>query len=926
MAASARPALAAELVVATADAPPPPLTPGDDRERPRTARVVAAATAGMARARASCASTRELGDLRAAALTPPASRGGTRVAPTLPPPPPPEDIRQCTPPATPPPTPPRRPQLPQLPVGSMTPRTHSVSPRLAVADGTPRSARTPLAHAGTVSFCRLPLRPTEAGAAPSPPSSEWMLPGPPSETTTPRLRAAIGEADLATAAATPVTIAAQPGVAAAVASRAEHTLVTPAPLSPLDGVGEKPSQTLFESTSKVSSACSPAQACADMASSAQVLPQGVGSPLRAGTSAESQGIIPTRRTYSQFTARDGAAGPSSKASPLAQQGSGVASTAASSEVVDLPLQRPAETDVPRRPEGSRFASSTLPFESALLRSPTKEDSLQALSPGQLALAPPVKVPKIHLENVQEKSRRSRSIPCANIAGLAAAANQAFAAVLGGRQHLKTVDIQKICERFRELRAGFESGLFDKSLSQDELSHVLGFDSASGHTAGAAPMIIAPLFDLLSQGEGYDDQGHDGQRRCDFRVLLVALAGLTRAPVVERMRFAALLLDEEENKRLTQDQLELLLRANSILTSFGPPPSQEALRHSARLLIDSAQAQMDQSARQASISIEDFLNIARGPPEMLKLPPDQPMSRPVTASTHEGQPVSRPVTESTLSHLHTPSLTVEQATLSSGSSFLVSSVAACAYDAAPPQPKPAKRCDSGSPEGRPREVMPKILPPLEQDGDMGRRRRSPSNKAGKRRKKEQGEQGKCSIAVPEAPPNRAVALRPNVPPLDLEAPKPPEQLHAVLRDGPRSPSLVRHHGAIEGAASPVGSPTTLNMFVAARGHPEVDELKKRKAACAVRRLMVAASTFLVVGIGTLTLELVGEGARILGVGGVLMALFVVGGGIAAVCYIIFLRRDSREDSVVSNEVQEVIAEEGGSTTTRLRSPTAKGKDP
>jgi hypothetical protein len=103
-------------------------------------------------------------------------------------------------------------------------------------------------------------------------------------------------------------------------------------------------------------------------------------------------------------------------------------------------------------------------------------------------------------------------------------------LLTGRRYLKTSDVQTVCDRFRDLRGG-GAALSDSWLTVQELTSVLGSPSD-----GDGVNSVQPLFDLLRASEL--ERGTGAHDRVDLRVLLVAMAGLTKAKVPDRMRFSA----------------------------------------------------------------------------------------------------------------------------------------------------------------------------------------------------------------------------------------------------------------------------------------------------------------------------------------------------------------------------------------------------
>lgn len=149
-------------------------------------------------------------------------------------------------------------------------------------------------------------------------------------------------------------------------------------------------------------------------------------------------------------------------------------------------------------------------------------------------------------------------------------SKAWSPVLSGRKQLKTSDVQAVCQRFRGLRSESGKSLVDYGLTLEELANVT---AARGGVES-----VGPLFELLQCESG------DGEF-ADFRLLLVAMAGLTKAKVADQMRFAALLLDEQGTGVLTAEQLALVLHASALLTADSPVPWADAAPR-ARALLDS----------------------------------------------------------------------------------------------------------------------------------------------------------------------------------------------------------------------------------------------------------------------------------------------------------------------------------------------------
>ncbi|CAE8645499.1 unnamed protein product, partial [Polarella glacialis] len=199
--------------------------------------------------------------------------------------------------------------------------------------------------------------------------------------------------------------------------------------------------------------------------------------------------------------------------------------------------------------------------------------------------------------------------------------KAWAPVLGGKKHLKTSDVQRVCERFRELREVAGDSLEDSSLSLNELGVVLGVAPDGRTTQRTA----GPLHWLLG-GAPQIDVG------CDFRLLLVAMAGLTKAKVPDRMRFAALLLDSEGSGSLSREQLALILHANHLLPADEPIP-RVRFDESVSELLKQAAGLRGEIGDPDSISHEEFLDLVGKHPELVFPPADAarkaPNSRPGT---------------------------------------------------------------------------------------------------------------------------------------------------------------------------------------------------------------------------------------------------------------------------------------------------------
>lgn len=189
--------------------------------------------------------------------------------------------------------------------------------------------------------------------------------------------------------------------------------------------------------------------------------------------------------------------------------------------------------------------------------------------------------------------------------------------MAGRKHLKTSDVHKVCNEFRELRARQGKGIDDTFLDLNELAEILGFKTN--------PEVVAPLFRILADS--------DDSPQCDFRSLLVAMAGLTRAKAADRMKFAALLLDEDATGSMSVDQLALILHANALLCA-DEPLSRDEFERRAQELVGSGDA----------ISHQQFLEIVNSTPEKILPLPDLPTASPSPATTTPSTPAaSRPGT-------------------------------------------------------------------------------------------------------------------------------------------------------------------------------------------------------------------------------------------------------------------------------------------
>lgn len=168
-------------------------------------------------------------------------------------------------------------------------------------------------------------------------------------------------------------------------------------------------------------------------------------------------------------------------------------------------------------------------------------------------------------------------------------------MLAGRKNLKTTDVQQVCERFRELRERSGVSIDDPHLTVEDLGAVLGPVAA---TAGRAA--VGALHRLL----GGSGSGGAGATSADFRLLLVAMAGLTKAKVPDRMRFAALLLDASSTGQLTREQLALIIHANHLLCAEGPLPRDAFVENACKL------------CPLESLSHEEFLELVSKHPELV----------------------------------------------------------------------------------------------------------------------------------------------------------------------------------------------------------------------------------------------------------------------------------------------------------------------
>eukprot|EP00930_Biecheleria_cincta_P054699 TRINITY_DN4104_c0_g1_i5.p1 TRINITY_DN4104_c0_g1~~TRINITY_DN4104_c0_g1_i5.p1 ORF type:complete len:1585 (+),score=359.66 TRINITY_DN4104_c0_g1_i5:124-4755(+) len=168
-------------------------------------------------------------------------------------------------------------------------------------------------------------------------------------------------------------------------------------------------------------------------------------------------------------------------------------------------------------------------------------------------------------------------------------------VLAGRKNLKTTDVQQVCERFRELREKSGMSIDDPQLTVEHLATVLGPDAAT-----AGPAAVSALHRLLG-GSGSDGAWAE---TADFRLLLVAMAGLTKAKVPDRMRFAALLLDASGTGLLTREQLALIIHANHLLCAEAPLPREAFAENASKL------------CPLENLSHEEFLELVNKHPELV----------------------------------------------------------------------------------------------------------------------------------------------------------------------------------------------------------------------------------------------------------------------------------------------------------------------
>lgn len=158
-------------------------------------------------------------------------------------------------------------------------------------------------------------------------------------------------------------------------------------------------------------------------------------------------------------------------------------------------------------------------------------------------------PRVVKPKSPKRQRAAADVDETNEVGGQVAAVPQWAPVLAGKRHLKRLDVQRICDAFRQLRQGDEVQS-NPRVTLLELASILQSNV----------QVVEPLFELL----GGDPAVHGSS--CDFRLLLVAMAGLTKAKVVDRMRFAVLLLDSAGTGFLSEDQLAVILYANSLLTA------------------------------------------------------------------------------------------------------------------------------------------------------------------------------------------------------------------------------------------------------------------------------------------------------------------------------------------------------------------------
>eukprot|EP00929_Paragymnodinium_shiwhaense_P006515 TRINITY_DN11003_c0_g1_i1.p1 TRINITY_DN11003_c0_g1~~TRINITY_DN11003_c0_g1_i1.p1 ORF type:complete len:1285 (+),score=352.47 TRINITY_DN11003_c0_g1_i1:71-3925(+) len=171
-------------------------------------------------------------------------------------------------------------------------------------------------------------------------------------------------------------------------------------------------------------------------------------------------------------------------------------------------------------------------------------------------------------------------------------------LLGKKQHLKTTDVHKICNRFRDMRQREGESVDNQMLTLQGLAEVLGI-SAEG---------AKPIYERFIDPDAAEDPSRDVKPLCDFRLMLVVMAGLTKAKTVDRMRFAALLLDQTGSNKLSVEQLSLVLRANALLVSDASSVEQFDLTTYATSLISRCQGDTG-----TGISHDSFLDLVRDQP-------------------------------------------------------------------------------------------------------------------------------------------------------------------------------------------------------------------------------------------------------------------------------------------------------------------------
>lgn len=182
-------------------------------------------------------------------------------------------------------------------------------------------------------------------------------------------------------------------------------------------------------------------------------------------------------------------------------------------------------------------------------------------------------------------------------------------VLGSRRHLKASEVEGVCSRFRSLRSKAGRSIDDTELTREEMAVVLGIQGD--------PRRIDLLFHLLAGAGARAGSALDikpgGEPTCHFPLLLVALAGLTRAKLVDRMRFASMLLDGRGQGSLTTKQVALILYAHEVLRSTTPAPFDTFLERAQELVRESGTSS-DKTGAPAGISHEDFLLLVERKPQ------------------------------------------------------------------------------------------------------------------------------------------------------------------------------------------------------------------------------------------------------------------------------------------------------------------------